>query len=88
MACDYRTYDTATIELLPRSRVAVEPGDQRAARETETDGGQSLKDGRPRVTADQIKSKEHRREIHSRIIPDSTQTEPEYVWGDEGPINE
>jgi hypothetical protein len=88
MACDYRTYDTATIELLPGPRASIGPADQRRARETETDGGKSLKDSRPRLTADQIKSKEHRREIHSRIIPDSTQTEPEYVWGDEGPINE
>ena len=88
MSCDTWTYDTALTELLPRPRTPVEPGDQCAAGETETDGGKFLKEGRPRPTADQIKSKEHRHGIYARIIPDSTQTEPEYVWGDEGPIND
>jgi hypothetical protein len=33
-------------------------------------------------------SKPHRQEAQSRIIPDSTQIDPEYVWGDEGPSND
>jgi hypothetical protein len=32
--------------------------------------------------------KKYRREIGSRGMPDSTHRCPEYVWGDEGPVNE
>jgi hypothetical protein len=28
------------------------------------------------------------RQIRSRVLPDSTHRCPEYVWGDEGPVNE
>jgi hypothetical protein len=41
-----------------------------------------------RTAADQSKAKGHRHEAQSRIIPDSTETDPVYVWGDEGPIND
>jgi hypothetical protein len=39
-------------------------------------GRESRERGRPGLVA-------HR----SRPLPDSTQIDPEYVWGDEGPIN-
>ena len=35
-----------------------------------------------------IESKKYRQQIRSRVLPDSTHTCPEYVWGDEGPVNE
>ena len=28
------------------------------------------------------------RQIRPRVLPDSTHRCPEYVWGDEGPVNE
>jgi hypothetical protein len=43
---------------------------------------------RHELTADRSKSKGHRHVGQSRIIADSTQVDPEYVWGDEGPIND
>jgi hypothetical protein len=32
--------------------------------------------------------KKYRRKTGLRVIPDSTHKCPEYVWGDEGPVNE
>jgi hypothetical protein len=34
------------------------------------------------------KSKATRKDLSPRIIPDRTHTDPEYVWGDEGPFND
>ena len=34
------------------------------------------------------KSKKYRHKIRPRVLPDSTHRCPEYVWGDEGPVNE
>jgi hypothetical protein len=33
-------------------------------------------------------SKKYRRETTPGVMPDSTHRCPEYVWGDEGPVNE
>lgn len=88
MSCDSWTYDTAVVDLAARLSARVELDHDPPAREPESQHGKSLKQGRPGVPADQPAAKGHRREIHSRTIPDSTQTEPEYVWGDEGPIND
>jgi hypothetical protein len=33
-------------------------------------------------------SKKYRRSSRPRVLPDSTHMCPEYVWGDEGPVNE
>jgi hypothetical protein len=33
-------------------------------------------------------SKKYRRRDRPRVMPDSTHRCPEYVWGDEGPVNE
>jgi hypothetical protein len=35
-----------------------------------------------------IESKKYRNKISPRALPDSTHRCPEYVWGDEGPVNE
>jgi hypothetical protein len=77
MSCDNTICHTA-VDLDPCSSARLELGDYGAARKTDLE----------RHSADRSKSKGHRREVRSRIIPDSTQTEPEYVWGDEGPIND
>ena len=88
MSCDNWTYDNAIVDLGPHLSPTRELWDYPAAPETASDGGHSLKPGRPGLSADQHKSKEYRREVQAHIIPDSSQTEPQYVWGDEGPINE
>jgi hypothetical protein len=33
-------------------------------------------------------AKKYRRKTGLRVMPDSTHKCPEYVWGDEGPVNE
>jgi hypothetical protein len=83
MSCDNWTYSTAILDLVPCSSPTLEVGDYFTARETKV----SPKQDRPGLSAEQFKSKRHRHEVQSHI-PDSTQTNPEYVWGDEGPIND
>jgi len=87
MSCDNWTFGTA-IDLDPYLSPRRELGDCATAGETELERHNALKRGRPGLAADQSNSNRHRHEVQSRIIPDSTQTEPEYVWGDEGPIND
>ena len=86
MSCDHSTYCNTIVDLASYSSLAVELGDYPSARETDVVSENSLARCRSEPTADQLRSKAHRR--RSRIIPDSTQTDPEYVWGDEGPIND
>ena len=86
MSCDHLTYYNTIVDLASYSGLAVEPGDYPAARETEVSCDRSPNRCRSETTADQFRSKAHRHVGQSRIIPDSTQ--PEYVWGDEGPIND
>jgi hypothetical protein len=76
MSYDNSIYHTA-VDLDPHLSPRPELSDYAAGRKADLE----------RHTADRSKSKGHRHEVQSRIIPDSTQTEPEYVWGDEGPIN-
>ena len=88
MSCDNSTYCTANVGLAPSSSLTLEVGDHVTARETDLQAYKSVKQGRPGLTADRSKSKGHRHVGQSRIIADSTQVDPEYVWGDEGPIND
>jgi hypothetical protein len=81
MSCDNWTYCTAIVDLTPCSSLASDADDYVTPAEA------SSQQGRPGLTADRSKSKGHRH-VQSRIIPDSTQVDPEYVWGDEGPIND
>ena len=87
MSCDTSIYHT-TVDLDSCLSLRLDLGDCAPASETGLERDKSLKRGRAGPTPDQSKSKEHRHEVQLRIIPDSTQTEPEYVWGDEGPIND
>jgi hypothetical protein len=82
MSCDY-SYHTA-VDLHPCSS----PNDRATARGSDVERRKSLKQSRPGLAADHSKAKGHRHEAQSRIIPDSTETDPVYVWGDEGPIND
>lgn len=88
MSRDNPTYCTAIVDLAPSPSPTVEVGDYGTARETDPQAEKSLKQGRPGLSADQCKSKRYRHEVQSRIVPDSTQIDPECVWGDEGPIND
>jgi hypothetical protein len=87
MSCDNSSYCIAVIDLAPGSNQTVEVDDC-ASRETDLEVGNSLKQSWRGPTADQSKSKGYRHEVRSRIIQDCTETDPEYVWGDEGPIND
>jgi hypothetical protein len=82
MSCDNWTYCTAIVDLTPCSSLASDADDYATPAEA------SSQPGRPGLTADRSKSKGHRHVGQSRIIPDSTQVDLEYVWGDEGPIND
>jgi hypothetical protein len=82
MSCDNWSYCSAIIDLTPCSSLALDVDDYA------TPAKASSQQGGPELTADRSKSKGHRHVGQSRIIPDSTQTDPEYVWGDEGPIND
>ena len=88
MSCDHSTYCNTIVDLASYSSLAVELGDYPSARETDVASDNSLARCRSEPTADQFRSKARRPEVRSRIIPDSTQIDPEYVWGDEGPIND
>ena len=87
MSCDHSSYCTTITDLVPCLSRAAEVGDY-ASRETDLDVEKSLKQSWRGLIADQSKSKGYRHEVRSRIIPDSTEIDPEYVWGDEGPIND
>ena len=75
MSCDNSIYCSAILDVVRHSNPAAEPDE-------------SPKRERPRLVADRSKSKGRRHEVQSRPVPDSTQIDPEYVWGDEGPIND
>jgi hypothetical protein len=77
MSCDNSTYHIA-VDLDPCLSPKLELDDCATVRKTNLE----------RHTDDRFQSKGHRQEVQSRIIPDSVQTDPEYVWGDEGPIND
>ena len=82
MSCDNSTYCTTIVDCVPCSSLATRGGGLRHA------SRKSTQQSRRGLTADRSKLKGHRHEVQSRIIPNSTQVDPEYVWGDEGPINE
>jgi len=75
MSCDTSIFCGAIVDVVQGSNPAAEPGE-------------SPKPERPRLVADRSKSKGRRHEAQSPPVPDSTQIDPEYVWGDEGPIND
>jgi hypothetical protein len=85
MSCDHSSYCTTVTDLVPFLSRTAELGDY-ASRETDLGLDESPKQSWHGLIADQSKSKGH--EVRSRIIPDSTEIDPEYVWGDEGPIND
>lgn len=85
MSCDNSTYGAAAVDLALHSHSAIELDVHATARKTDLEDD---KQRRSRATTDRSKSKGCRHEVQSRIIPDSTETDPEYVWGDEGPFND
>jgi hypothetical protein len=85
MSCDNSTYCTAVADLGLHCSPTVELGAHTTARKTDLEADKQSRSG---LTADQSKSKGCRHEVQSRIIPDCTETDPEYVWGDEGPFND
>jgi hypothetical protein len=85
MSCDNSTCSGAVVDPDLHSSPTTELGAHATARKTDLEAD---KQGRSGVTADRSKSKGCRHEVQSRTIPDSTKTDPEFVWGDEGPFND
>jgi len=56
--------------------------------ETAQEIERSIERGRHEQAANESKSKSYQHKISRRVIRDHTHTDPEYVWGDEGPVNE
>jgi hypothetical protein len=76
MSCDNTTTCIAIVDV-----ASPEPREFPAAGERDVACDQPAKRCRSGPTRDRSKAK-------TQIIPDSTQTVPEYVWGDEGPVND
>ncbi len=72
MPCLDETHTSTIVSLPPSLRVATERGCARKGELADERG--ALERGRSRPTA--------------HLIPDSTHADPEYVWGDEGPIGD
>ncbi len=88
MSCDNSIHHTA-VDLDACLCPGLELGDYAATtRKLDLERDKSPKQGELGLAADQSRSNERRHGVQSRIIADSTQVEPEYVWGDEGPIND
>jgi hypothetical protein len=79
MPCDNSTSCAAILDLAPPS--SLEPRESPNASEQNIATDQAVKRCRSGPHRDRSESK-------AQIIPDSTQTVPEYVWGDEGPVND
>ena len=79
MSCDISTDCTPIVDLAAYSIPAAELDDYVTAREPDVERDKSPKRCRSGPTADQFSS---------RIIPDTTHSDPQYVWGDEGPVND
>ena len=75
MSCDNSTYCSAIIHVR-YSNQSIVPGDDDAPMSTDLDCRSRKRWHRGIVAS------------HSRCIPDSTQIDPEQVWGDEGPLND
>jgi hypothetical protein len=73
MSCDTSIYHT-TVDLDPCLSPRLDLDDYATASETGLERDKAAKQGRFGLTADQSKSKGHRHEVQSGIIPDSTQT--------------
>jgi len=88
MSCDNWTYRTGIVDLTTCSSLASDVDDYATPTEAILERTKSLRQRGPGLTADRSKSKGCRHGVQSRTVPDSTYTDPEYVWGDEGPIND
>ncbi len=87
MSCDNSIHNTA-VDLDACLCPELELGDYAAARKVDLERHRSPKQGDLGLRPDQSRSNEHRHDVQLCIIPDSTEIDPEQVWGDEGPIND
>jgi hypothetical protein len=88
MSCDNWTFCSAIIDPAAYSSPAAELDDHAAAREPDVERDPPPKRFRSGLAAVLSKSKAQRDETRARIIADTTHVCPQYVWGDEGPIND
>ena len=85
MPCDNSTNYTPVVDLRLRCSRSIELGAHATTWKTHKEAQNGR---RSELNPDRSKSKECRHEVQSSVIPDCTETDPEYVWGDEGPFND
>jgi hypothetical protein len=87
MSCANKTYSSIVIGMQCPARSFSSPAtppDYVGKTEPATQRQRSLVPGGFGPTANESESPKYPHQLSSRFIPDSTHTEPEYVWGDEG----
>jgi hypothetical protein len=88
MSCDISAHCTPIADLASYSTSGAELDDYATTKETDAERNPPAKRCRSGPAADLSKSKAHRHETGLRIVPDTTHADPQYVWGDEGPVND
>lgn len=78
MSCDHSTYRGDIVDVVRPRSPAVELDNV----------GPAVERGSAAKIAEQIALKSRRDVVRPRSIPDSTRIDSEFVWGDEGPLNE
>jgi hypothetical protein len=87
MSCANKTVGTS-IRLTQYSSSRATPRSRGRKTDTATEGKTFLDKVESKLAADESRSKKYHHEIKPGSIRDCARTDPEYVWGDEGPINE
>ena len=87
MSCADKTVGTS-VRLTQYSSSDATPRSRARKADTATERKTFLEQIGSKLTANESKSKKDQHEIKPGVIRDCTHTDPEYVWGDEGPINQ
>ena len=87
MSCANKTVGTS-VRLTQYSSSDATPRSRGRKTDTATERKTFVEQVESKLTANESKSKKYQDKIKGGVIRDWTHTDPEYVWGDEGPINE
>ena len=94
MSCANETWSTTVVGSQPslcldqHSSSVATPSCRVRKTETAQEIERSIERGNREQAADESKSKSYQHKISQRVIRDHPHTDPEDVWGDEGPVNE
>jgi hypothetical protein len=90
MSCANKTYSSTIVGSQTTARLAQYSSYVATPRSCGRNGetARFLEQVVSELTANESKSKKYQHKIKPGVIRDCTRTIPEYVWGDEGPINE